>query len=123
MDEPEEEKPPANRWVPGMASPNPAGRPKMPRTVKEVRDLCREKTPQMVEVLSRVALNPKSPPAARTAAATEILNRAWGRPASTDLEGAEQLVIKILKLNQADEDMKVVEDARVIEHDDNGESS
>jgi hypothetical protein len=95
------------RWTKGMASPNPKGRPKQPKTVKEVRALAREYTVQMVEVLSKVALNPKSPPAARQAAASSLLDRAWGKPAG-DLEGAEQLVIKILKLNEVD-DMKVIE--------------
>jgi hypothetical protein len=96
-------------WQKGGPSPNPKGRPKQPRSVKEVRELARQHTVQMVEVLARVANNPKSPPAARQAAASSLLDRAWGKP-SGDFEGAEQLVIKILKLNEAaDEDMKVIE--------------
>jgi hypothetical protein len=50
------------RWTKGMPSPNPKGRPKQPKTVKEVRELARQHTVQMVEVLARVASNPKSPP-------------------------------------------------------------
>lgn len=78
MEEDAQTKP--KRWVKGMKSPNEKGRPKQPKTVAEVRELAREKTAQMVEVLSRVALNPKSPAAARVAAATSLIHTAWGRP-------------------------------------------
>jgi hypothetical protein len=46
-----------------------------------------------------------------------LLGRAWGKP-SGDLDGAEQLVIKILKLNEIepDEDMKTIEGT--VERDD-----
>jgi hypothetical protein len=73
----------------------------------------------MVEVLARVARNPKSPPAARQAAASSLLDRAWGKP-SGDFEGTEQLVIKILKLNELEQDeppMKTIE-GPVIDHED-----
>ena len=110
----DETKLPAPRWQKGMASPNPKGRPKMPKTTQEVRDLCREKTPQMVEVLTRVALNPKSPPAARTTAAQYLIDRGWGRTPSGDLEGAEGLIIKVVKFNNQQIDG---DDMKVIEHD------
>jgi len=55
------------KWTKGGPSPNPRGRPKQPKTAKEVRELARQHTVQMVEVLARVANNPKSPPAARQA--------------------------------------------------------
>jgi hypothetical protein len=51
----------------------------------------------MVEVLSAVALNKKSPPAARAAAASAILDRAWGKPSSDFGEGAEGLIIKVVR--------------------------
>ena len=103
-----------SRWTKGMASPNPKGRPKQPKSVKEVRELARQHTVQMVEVLARVANNPKSPPAARAAAASSLLDRGWGKP-SGDFEGAEALVIKVLKFSnpQIDDD-----NIKVIEHDD-----
>jgi hypothetical protein len=109
------------RWTKGMPSPNPKGRPKQPKTVKEVRELARQHTVQMVEVLARVASNPKSPPAARQAAASSLLDRAWGKPQG-DFEGGEQLVIKILKLNELepDEDMKTIEGTAVERDDDKG---
>jgi hypothetical protein len=68
------------RWHSGMQSPNPAGRPKAPKTVAEVRELAREKTGAMIEFLSKTALNAKAPFNARVAAAIEVLNRGWGRP-------------------------------------------
>jgi hypothetical protein len=108
---------PTTPWHKGMASPNPRGRPKQPKTVKEVKELAKQYTHQMVEVLSRVALNPKSPPAARTAAALGLLDRAWGKPQG-DFEGGEQLIIKILKLNELEPEpeMKTIEGT--VEHDD-----
>jgi hypothetical protein len=102
------------RWTKGMLSPNPKGRPKQPKTVKEVRELARQHTVQMVEVLARVANNPKSPPAARQAAASSLLDRAWGKPASFDLEGAEQLVIQVVKFNNPQLDENEI---KTIEHD------
>jgi hypothetical protein len=96
-------------WQKGGPSPNPKGRPKQPKTVQEVRALARQHTVQMVEVLARVANNPKSPPAARQAAASSLLDRAWGKPASLDLEGAEQLVIRVVKFGEQPEDMKTIE--------------
>jgi hypothetical protein len=97
-------------WEKGGPSPNPKGRPPQPKSAKEVRALARQHTTQMVEVLARVAKNPKAPFAARQAAASSLLDRAWGKP-SGDFEGTEQLVIKILKMNELepDDDIKTIE--------------
>src|SRR5262245_53561693 len=99
------------RWTKGMASPNPKGRPPMVRTVREVKALAREHTHMAIQTLAKIAANPKSPPAARQAAASSLLDRAWGKPASFDLEGAELLVIKVIKFGdqQLDDDMKLIE--------------
>src|SRR5262245_54357092 len=99
-------------WQKGGPSPNPKGRPKQPRSVQEVKALAREHTVGAIETLVKVHKNPKSPPAARVAAASEILNRGWGRAPSTDLEGAEQLVIKVVRFNQdqiEENDIKTIE--------------
>jgi hypothetical protein len=69
-----------NKWKKGMASPHPAGRPRNPKNIQEVRQLAREKTGAMIEFLTRTALNPKVGITARVQAAMEILNRGWGRP-------------------------------------------
>jgi hypothetical protein len=108
------------RWEKGGPSPNPKGRPKQPKNAKEVRELARQHTIQMVEVLSRVAKNPKSPPAARQAAASALLDRAWGKP-SGNFEGAEALVIKVLKFGEQleENDIKTIE-GTVIDDDDKG---
>jgi len=71
---------PPQRWRKGMPSPNKSGRPRAPKNIAEVRELAREKTGAMIEFLTRTALNPKVAINARVAAATEILNRGWGRP-------------------------------------------
>jgi hypothetical protein len=71
---------PPQRWRKGMPSPNKSGRPRAPKNIAEVRELAREKTGAMIEMLTRTALNPKVAINARVAAATEILNRGWGRP-------------------------------------------
>jgi hypothetical protein len=98
------------RWHKGMASPNPSGRPKTPRTVKEVRELARQHTAGAIETLVRVHQNPKAPPAARVAAATALIDRGWGRAPSGDFEGAtEALVIKVLRLSDHVDEMKTIE--------------
>lgn len=99
------------RWTKGMPSPNPAGRPKMPKTVKEVKELAKEFTPMALKTLAAVCSNPKAPPAARVAAADSLINRAWGRPAASDFEGAEQLVIRVMKFSEqiGDDNIKVIE--------------
>jgi hypothetical protein len=99
------------KWTKGMPSPNPKGRPKQPKNTAEVRTLAREHTTGAIETLVRVHSNPKAPPAARVAAATAIIDRGWGKP-SGDLEGAEALVIKVLKFSELPAD-----DMKVIEHD------
>jgi hypothetical protein len=91
-------------WKKGGPSPNPHGRPKLPKTPREVKDLAKQYTIVAIETLAKVCKNPKSPPAARVAAADSLLSRGWGRPPSTDLEGAEQLVIKVVKF--ADEQLE-----------------
>jgi hypothetical protein len=103
----------SGQWLPGQSG-NPAGRPKMPKTVREVRDLARQFTPGAIETLVRVHKNPKSPPAARVAAATELLNRGWGRAPSGDLEGADGLIIKVIKFGN---EQIEGDDIKVIEHD------
>ena len=99
------------RFKPGQSG-NPKGRPKQPRTPKEVKELARQHTVQMVEVLANVANNKKSPPASRVAAAEAILARGWGRAPTTDLEAAEGLIVQILKFNNPqldDNNMKTIE--------------
>ncbi len=104
-------------FQPGVSG-NPRGRPKQPKTVKEVRALAKQHTAAMIEVLSRVALNPKSPPAARVAAASSLIDRGWGRAPSGDLEGAEGLIIKVIKFagEQIDDG-----NVKVIEHEGNAD--
>ena len=64
------------RWKPGQSG-NPTGRPKI---VSEVRDLARQHSTFAVEVLVKIAGNGRAPAMARVAAATQLLDRGFGRP-------------------------------------------
>lgn len=70
----------AGRWVKGGASPNPGGRPK---EVGDVRELARSYTEKAVATLATIMDDAEAPPAARTAAACALLDRAYGRPAQS----------------------------------------
>ncbi len=69
----------SGKWVKGAASPNPGGRP---REVADVRDLAKSYTAEAIEMLAKIMRAEDSPPAAKTAAACALLDRAYGRPAS-----------------------------------------
>jgi hypothetical protein len=58
-------------------SGNPGGRPK---ALVEVVELARKETEASIRALAEIRSDPASPPAARVAAATALLDRAWGKP-------------------------------------------
>lgn len=63
-------------------SGNPGGRPKAVLSDgRNLTEVAREHTRQAVETLAEVMLDASSPPAARIAAASSLLDRGWGRPA------------------------------------------
>lgn len=102
------------KWTKGMASPNPKGRPPVPKNAKEVKALARQYTVMAVETLAKIAANPKAPPPSRVAAAEGLLARAWGRAPTTDLEAAEGLMIQIVKFSNPqleDDNIKTIEGA------------
>ena len=68
---------PNGRFLPGGPSANPGGRPAL---LEGVREAAKQHTPQAIETLASIMNDPAAPPAARTAAATSLLDRAWGRP-------------------------------------------
>jgi hypothetical protein len=68
---------PPNPWKPGQSG-NPGGRPK---AVGHVRDLARLHTAEAIKVLAAIMKNSKASHAARVAAASALLDRAYGRPA------------------------------------------
>lgn len=59
-------------------SGNPGGRPKIGADVLE---LCRSHTASSIQTIIKIRDHAKTPPATRLAAATALLDRAWGRPA------------------------------------------
>jgi hypothetical protein len=61
-------------------SGNPGGRPKL---LKDVRDLAREYTQEAIETFVLIMRNHKAPSATRLAAASALLDRAWGKPHQT----------------------------------------
>ena len=64
------------RFQPGQSG-NPLGRP---RVILNVRDLAREHTEAAIETLASIMVDSEAPAAARLSAASEILNRGFGRP-------------------------------------------
>jgi hypothetical protein len=63
-------------WARGQSG-NPGGRPK---AIVEVAELARLETAASIRALVRVRDAEDTPPAAVVAAATALLDRAWGRP-------------------------------------------
>lgn len=64
----------------------------MPRKAKpiiDIRSLARVHTSMAVRTLVGIAKQPKTPPAARVAAATALLDRGWGKP-SQPLTGKDE---------------------------------
>jgi hypothetical protein len=65
-----------------------------------IRSLARAHTELALRTLSGIALSSKND-SARVAAATELLNRGWGRP-KADSEGGEQINITVRRMFEAD---------------------
>jgi hypothetical protein len=78
-------------WTKGVSG-NPGGRP---RAVVEVAELARLETTASIRALVRVRDSEASPPAAVVAAATTLLDRAWGRPQQsiTTPDGSNALLL------------------------------
>ncbi len=72
-------------------SGNPSGRPKIVMADgRSLRDLAREHTVAAVETLVRVMKDEEAPHAAQVQAASNILDRGWGKAAqAVELTGAE----------------------------------
>ncbi len=63
-------------------SGNPGGRPK---AVKDVEEAAREHTPLAMRTLAEICAEARAPAAARVAAASTLLDRAWGKPIARNL--------------------------------------
>src|SRR5215470_12414538 len=69
-------KPLGRRFQPGQSG-NPGGKPAI---IRHIRDIAREYTEAAIQTLAAIMVDAKASPAARVAAAGELLDRAWGRP-------------------------------------------
>jgi hypothetical protein len=70
----------------------------MARSLTEIRSLARGRTRTALSVLAAVMRNPKTPPAARIAAANAILDRGWGKAPQAihnGVDGALELIHRI----------------------------
>jgi hypothetical protein len=59
------------------SSGNPKGRPPI---IREVQEMARELTPQLVSNLFDIAMDPNTNGSARVQASVALLDRGWGRP-------------------------------------------
>lgn len=107
------------------ASGNPGGRPK----VAHLRELARSYTHIAMDTLVEIASNKKAPPGARVSAAGAILDRGYGRPASSlpliesavgqeanDLEVARRIAyfIEVLERNEQEAAICQAEDDALV---------
>ena len=88
-----------------------------PRGIWDLRALARAHTDMCIKTLAGIASQPKSPPSARVAAVTVLLERGWGKavqPIAGDDGGPLRVVIRQI-IETVDENRAAV----VIEHDEN----
>ena len=63
-------------FKPGVSG-SPSGKPK---ELQGIQEIARRHAPAMIRILNKLARSGKTPPAARTAAAGMLLDRAYGKP-------------------------------------------
>jgi hypothetical protein len=71
-------RPRGRSFKPGQTG-NPGGRPKLTPELIELRALAREHTRAAVEAIIAVMGDSSAPASARVSAASEVLDRGWGR--------------------------------------------
>lgn len=78
-------------WVKGVSG-NPGGRPK---DAEKIRELALSKSPEHIENLDQIALDPKQPGRTRVEASKALLERGLGRPAVIVDDNGERLEIVV----------------------------
>lgn len=100
---------PGRPWSPGQSG-NPAGR-KPDAEIRKVHELCRPFTADAVNALVDIMSNSPSD-RAKVAAATELLDRGWGKAPASLLLSMDQenpLKVQVESLSDADLEQKVAE--------------
>jgi len=70
----------------------------MAKAKTDIRSLARSHTTMALNTLASIAKQPKSPPAARVAAAVALLDRGWGKPhQSVEHTGEDGGAIEIVR--------------------------
>lgn len=92
-------KPHAGRFVKGQSG-NPGGRPKL---IGHVRELAQAQTEKSIHKLVEILDDKKAPRAAQVAAARELLDRGWGKPA-LPIGGTDELppIRSVRELSEAE---------------------
>lgn len=86
-------KPPAHAWKPGQSG-NPGGRARVTDSIRRVRELALQKSPEALEILWQIAKDGDRD-TARVAACREILDRGIGKPVqAVELSGPDGEPIK-----------------------------
>src|SRR4051794_15528778 len=88
-------------------SGNPGGRPKV---MAPIRDLARAHSAAAIEALASIVQDIDAPPAARVAAATALLDRAYGKPTQhLEADVRHNLVSVLAAIGASSEDEETAE--------------
>jgi hypothetical protein len=78
--------------------------PRSAKTLVDLKSLARVHTATCIRTLASIVTQPKAPPAARVAAAGQLLDRGWGRaPVQITGEDGGDLRIVIRQIDSAEE--------------------
>ncbi len=98
-------------------SGNPSGRPKI---LAELKELAGQHTPRAIETLAGIMNDAQTPAASRVAAATALLDRAYGRPSISvetkiELDIASSHAATLMRLTEQAKIAKLSEKQKLIE--------
>lgn len=111
MTEANEKKMGNPNWVKGGSSPNPAGRPAV---LRDLRERARGYGPEALQMLATVMRDPDAGPAARVAAAKELLDRGFGKAVQSldvdvKVDIASIQAAELMRLSMMAKEEKIIE--------------